>query len=1062
MSILHHRCTKIWLVLLGALIIASFNFASAQTFTEFTVPTSGNPYAITPGPDGALWFTDRLKGTIKRITTDGAVTDFTTSNASGSDGIVTGPDGALWFTEYYPATIGRITTSGAVTEYSLSSIVAGPLEITNGSDGALWFTEAGIGRVTVSGNFTTYSTPSGLPIGIVSGPDGALWFTDGNSIGRLTTDGAATYYPIPTANSYPDGITVGPDGALWFVEFVANKIGRITMGGAITEFALPQGGQVSGFITTWSDGALWFPGLIANSTQGALWRVNTDGQFTSFAFSNQPVNYRGITTGPDGALWFAEEDSNKIARFVPPNLSVAISGTGSVTSSPAGINCPGSCAATFLLGTQVTLSANPANGWSFTGWSGGCSGAGSCVVAINAPTAVSATFTQNAAAFNLSVSTVGSGMVTSSPSGINCGSTCSANFASGAAVSLTAAPANGWSFSGWSGACSGMICQVTVNANTSVIATFTQNGPAVTLTVNENGTGSGTVTGAGINCGATCTTSLPAGTPVQLTAAASAGSTFTGWSGGGCGATSTCSFTINADTTVIATFTQNAPAVTLTVNENGTGNGTITGAGINCGATCTTSLPAGTPVQLTAAASAGSTFTGWSDGGCGATSTCSFTINADTTVIATFTVSSVTLSLDVVDAVNFRSGNPVSSDPNILSQPGTSTIGVAADGAARLLFQVTSSEPGEVSFAIEGDTSAATNGTLENPLGSVVGFGNITVPTVSTANGQQAFAVYLAPQDYALFADDITVQRQQIIDITFQPNGSSQTYPTTGPLQQAVVIVRPPVVLIHGLWGKPADWDTFASGLSGSLPRLTILRADYSATNALDFASNSAVVPLEIENSARALETANKIASVKADVIAHSMGGILARLWVENPQYRLADTYGQGDIHKLITIDTPHLGAFRADELVAWRNNLLFKTFAEAALTDLGKPIDQGAVDDLQTSSGAIAAMNSVSAAVPSHVIVGDSDDIGMCPEISQASQVTPFFGFVWDTGPTPNDVLVTTTSQASGLVAPAADLPYSYCHTNIVPSNQAINSAVNLLNASVNSAVFATEFPAN
>ena len=42
--------------------------------------------------------------------------------------------------------------------------------------------------------------------------------TDGNKIGRITTAGAFTEYPIPTASSNPEGITAGPDGALWFTE----------------------------------------------------------------------------------------------------------------------------------------------------------------------------------------------------------------------------------------------------------------------------------------------------------------------------------------------------------------------------------------------------------------------------------------------------------------------------------------------------------------------------------------------------------------------------------------------------------------------------------------------------------------------------------------------------------------------------------------------------------------------------------------------------------------------------------------------------------------------------
>ncbi len=99
--------------------------------------------------------------------------------------------------------------------------------------------------------------------------------------------------------------------------------------------------------------------------------------------------------------------------------------------------------------------------------------------------------------FGLSISKSGSGTITSSPSGVSCGSTCSTNFANGTSVTLTRAAGNGYVFSGWGGACSGTgtTCTVSMTASRSVSATFTASnttGPA-TLTweaPNQNNDGS--------------------------------------------------------------------------------------------------------------------------------------------------------------------------------------------------------------------------------------------------------------------------------------------------------------------------------------------------------------------------------------------------------------------------------------------------------------------------------------------------------------------------------------------------------------------------------------------
>jgi Divergent InlB B-repeat domain len=150
----------------------------------------------------------------------------------------------------------------------------------------------------------------------------------------------------------------------------------------------------------------------------------------------------------------------------------------------------------------------------------------------------------------------GRGTVNSSPTGISCGATCSASFPGGTAVSLTAAPATGSLFAGWSGGgCSGTgPCTVTLTAATSVSATFRK--PKHRLTTTTAGTGAGTVSSAptGTSCGSTCSADYESGTVVTLAAFPAAGSLFAGWDGGGCRGAGSCTVILTAPTTITAIF----------------------------------------------------------------------------------------------------------------------------------------------------------------------------------------------------------------------------------------------------------------------------------------------------------------------------------------------------------------------------------------------------------------------------------------------------------------------------------------------------------------------------
>lgn len=239
-------------------------------------------------------------------------------------------------------------------------------------------------------------------------------------------------------------------------------------------------------------------------------------------------------------------------------LSVNKSGTGSglAVSDPAGISYPGDNTETYLHGTVVTLTATPLTNSNFVGWSGACAGTAPCVVTMDQVRTVTVNFALKTYALNVTKNGTGSGSVTSTPSGINCGPICSATYNHGTSVSLTPMADLYVTFAGWSGACAGTgLCFVTMDQAKNVTATF--NKVQYTLTLNLPGASAlGMVASnpAGINCRNDCSESYDVNTAVALTANTISGYVFTGWTGG-CGGTSpTCMLTMFTNQTVNATY----------------------------------------------------------------------------------------------------------------------------------------------------------------------------------------------------------------------------------------------------------------------------------------------------------------------------------------------------------------------------------------------------------------------------------------------------------------------------------------------------------------------------
>jgi len=228
-----------------------------------------------------------------------------------------------------------------------------------------------------------------------------------------------------------------------------------------------SGGQ-AGFIIQRATGTTGTYTQVAQTALGAVsYSDATVSLGTTYCYRVAAVNSAGTS------------DFSNLACGSPSGgftITAAKAGTaaGIVGSSPAGINCGTACSYTYPAGAAVTLAATPASGSFFKGWtSGGCGGTDPCTLTGNGSVTVTATFAAPST-YTLTVNKSGPGAVSSSPGGISCGSTCSASYASGSALTLTAVPRSGATFLGWSGGgCSGTgTCAVTLNANASVTASF--------------------------------------------------------------------------------------------------------------------------------------------------------------------------------------------------------------------------------------------------------------------------------------------------------------------------------------------------------------------------------------------------------------------------------------------------------------------------------------------------------------------------------------------------------------------------------------------------------------
>ncbi len=411
-------------------------------------------------------------------------------------------------------------------------------------------------------------------------------------------------------------------------------------------------------------------------------------------------------------------------------------------------------------------------------------------------------------------------------------------------------------------------------------------------------------------------------------------------------------------------------------------------------------------------------------------------------------------------------------DPQTLATLGTVVTGVAADNAARVVVRIYANSAGDqlTVSAQAGDQLGPPFGTLATILptdGNALGT-QVTVTAVNTSAGPMGFVLYVPPPDFSRGgSDDGAASRPVTITATASATAINYT--------NNITLWRPPVIVVHGLWGDPSDWNNFTPFLaSGANPgdsrfntpnSYSVHRANYNYpialsnstpsysrlnahTNSLGFGFNAPLVLNQIQEAIVDFRQGMQAAATQADVVAHSMGGTVTRKLEYLDQYTDGSSFGMGNVHKLITIGTPHLGSPLANQLLqdsCVQGIFAFGgRFAISTVTAAGVPTTGGVGDlqgdgfnDSQLSNALLEIGNSTPHEVPTFPIAGtmiasatppsntsalnctfcNASIIRSCSSSALAANLTPL-GWPSVFGAPPNnasDAIVPLNSQLNG-----------------------------------------------
>lgn len=272
-------------------------------------------------------------------------------------------------------------------------------------------------------------------------------------------------------------------------------------------------------------------------------------------------------------------------------------------------------------------------------------------------------------------------------------------------------------------------------------------------------------------------------------------------------------------------------------------------------------------------------------------------------------------------------------------------VGASADGETKLRIDVKSIVDNYAAYDV---TFSSDYGNTEEICGTANDF-------KKTGESTAEF-LYTVPKEFP--AEDGVIYTVNMKLTLYDANRKILTY---GELP--IKIVRPPVLCVHGLNDKGTCFASFTSYLYGSgcyFP-FQLYRSDYHPTSCMEFSTNQSVVPRDLKKLFLNCYQQGIIAS-KADIVGHSMGGLLSRMYIQNTS--------QKGVNRLITLNTPHFGSQGACLIVNDCKPYVFQELGEKIFGE-----DSGAVNDLQVNSIAmtnLARSSNQLKGIPIHTVCTD------------------------------------------------------------------------------------------